>query len=96
VLSLYDSLLTISDNVIVRLNRIVAVAEITGCDAALDELAALEPELLADFLPFRAVRADLLRRSGRTSEARRDYDAALALKPGPAETAWLLRQRESV
>jgi RNA polymerase sigma-70 factor (ECF subfamily) len=96
VLSLYDSLLTISDNVIVRLNRVVAVAEVRGCDAALDELAALEPEPLSDFLPFRAVRADLLRRSGRTSEARRDYDAALALKPGPAETAWLLRQRESV
>ena len=94
VLELYNCLVTITDNPITRLNRIVALAEVHGCDAALKELTLLHSAALDDFLPFRAVRADLLRRVGRADEARIDYDAALVLQPGPAEKAWLLRQRE--
>jgi RNA polymerase sigma-70 factor (ECF subfamily) len=96
VLALYNSLVVISDNPITRLNRIVALAEVQGCKAALEELARLHSARLEDFLPFRAVRADLLRRTGRHEEARIDYDVALALGPTPAERLWLVRQRDSM
>jgi len=96
VLALYDSLVAISDNPITRLNRIVTLAEVRGYDRALEELENLRAASLEDFLPFRAVRADLLRRAGRAAEARIDYDAALALRPAPAEKAWLARRRSQI
>jgi RNA polymerase sigma-70 factor (ECF subfamily) len=96
VLTLYDSLIVIADNPITRLNRVVALAEVCGCDAGLDELAKLSSTALEEFLPFRVVRADLFRKAGRKAEARIDYDAALALQPAPAERVWLGRQREGL
>jgi RNA polymerase sigma-70 factor (ECF subfamily) len=96
VLGLYDLLLAQRDDVVVRLNRAVAVAEVEGVEPALREVEALNCTGLADFLPYQAVRADLLRRSGRLEEARGAYDAALALDPAPAERRWLLRQRGTV
>jgi RNA polymerase sigma-70 factor (ECF subfamily) len=96
ILALYDSLVALSDNPITRLNRIVALAEVRDCEAALRELEQLQSAALEDFLPFRAVRADLLRRAGRRPEAEADYDAALALQPAPAESLWLTRQRNEM
>lgn len=95
VLALYNALIAFGDDPITRLNRIVALAEVEGVDTALAELKRLDSKALADFLPYRAVRADLLRRSGRIEEAQAEYDAALALGPGPAEATWLTRQRDS-
>jgi RNA polymerase sigma-70 factor (ECF subfamily) len=96
VLALYDVLLTYRDDPIVRLNRAVALAEVVGVGDALREVEALRPAALDNFLPYHAVRADLLRRSGRNDQARAAYDAALALGPGPAERLWLERQRHSI
>jgi len=96
VLALYDSLVAISDNPITRLNRIVPLAEVRGYDRALEELENLRAASLEDFLPFHAVRADLLRRAGRAAEAQIEYDAALALRPAPAERAWLARRRSQM
>jgi len=96
VLVLYDSLVAISANPITRMNRIVPLAEVRGYDRALEELENLRAASLEDFLPFRAVRADLLRRAGRAAEARIEYDAALALRPAPAEKAWLARRRSQI
>jgi RNA polymerase sigma-70 factor (ECF subfamily) len=93
ILRLYDALLRQRGDTIVRLNRLVALAEVMGVPAALGELEALEagPALLR-FLPYQALRADLLRRAGRSEEAADAYRAALALGPGPAEMIWLRRQ----
>jgi RNA polymerase sigma-70 factor (ECF subfamily) len=100
VLGLYDALLAHRDNLVVRLNRAVAVAEVAGVVAALAELDALavahEGAALVQFAPYQAVRADLLRRAGRVAEARAAYDATLALDPGPAERRWLERRRASL
>jgi len=96
VLALYDRLLMHRDDAVVRLNRAVAVAEVLGVAAALEEVDALPADALADFLPYHAVLADLLRRAGRAEEARVSYAAALALGPAPAERIWLERQRQSV
>jgi RNA polymerase sigma-70 factor, ECF subfamily len=93
ILALYDQLLTVRDDAIVRLNRAVVLAEVRGVHAALAQIAALADESLADFLPYHAVRADLLCRAGRSDEARIAYDAALALVTTSAERLWLERQR---
>jgi RNA polymerase sigma-70 factor (ECF subfamily) len=95
VLALYDALIEIADDPIARLNRIVALAEVRGVDAALAELDRLQTDALETFLPYHAVRADLLRRAGECEDAAREYDAALALDPGEAEARWLITQRDS-
>ncbi len=94
VLELYDLLLQVRDDPVVRVNRTVALAEVSGAENALRELAALDAAGLGEFLPYQAVRADLLRRTGRSAEARQAYDAAIALVATAAERAWLERQRE--
>ena len=96
VLNLYDLLLVQRDDPVVRVNRTVALAEIAGVQAALDELDALDTKILSEYLPYHALRADLLLRSGRSEEARLAYEAALALNPTAAEQAWLQqRMRKS-
>ncbi len=89
---IYDALLLVRDDPIVRLNRAVAVAELDGAEVALAELDELDGARLAQFGPYHAVRADLLARSGRSDEAREAYEAVLALDPPPAERQWLTRR----
>jgi len=96
VLALYDALLTWRDDAVVRLNRAVAVAEVSGPAIALVEVDRLDSPAFRDFGPFHAVRADLLARLGRGGEATTAYDRALALGPGPAERLWLKRRRGEV
>lgn len=93
VLALYDAMLATRDDLVVRLNRAVALAEVAGPATALAEVDALAEARLEDFQPWHAVRADLLRRLGRTAESRAAYDAAIRLAPGPAERAWLAARR---
>ncbi|MCK9792360.1 RNA polymerase subunit sigma-24 [Isoptericola sp. 4D.3] len=89
ILARYDELLTLADTPVVRLNRAVAVAEVSGPRAGLDALA--EVALPGHRLP--AVRAELLRRAGDDDGARRAYDAALALCTNGAEHEHLRRRR---
>jgi RNA polymerase sigma-70 factor, ECF subfamily len=96
VLTLYNALLRLRDDPIVRLNRAVAVAEVVGLHVALDEVAALDAESPANFGPYHAVRAALLVRVGREGEARVAYDAVLSLAPPPAERLWLERRRAAL
>ncbi|SKF66715.1 RNA polymerase sigma factor, sigma-70 family [Mycobacteroides abscessus subsp. abscessus] len=48
---------------------------------------------LAGYHPFHATRADLLRRMGRSAEARSAYDRAIALSGNAGEQAYLTRRR---
>ncbi len=96
ILVMYDELLNVRDDPIVRLNRAVALAEVAGAAAGLAEVEALAAQPFQDFLPYHAVRADLLRRAGRRDEALRAYDAALALVTTSAERLWLERQRATL
>ena len=93
VLALYDVMLAARDDVVVRLNRAVAVAEVHGPAEALAELDGLAEPRLGDFQPWHAVRADLLRRLGRLDESRTAYDVAMRLAPGSAEREWLAERR---
>jgi RNA polymerase sigma-70 factor (ECF subfamily) len=45
---------------------------------------------------FHAIRADLLRRLGRTDEAVKAYDAAIALATNATERDFLLRGRQAL
>ncbi|MCA3254145.1 MAG: RNA polymerase sigma factor, partial [Alphaproteobacteria bacterium] len=96
VLALYDQLLRLRDDPIVRLNRAVALAEVAGPQAALASLDEIDPERMAGFQPWHAVRASLYARLGRHAEARAAYDAALVLTEAQAERAFLEARRAEV
>jgi RNA polymerase sigma-70 factor (ECF subfamily) len=76
IVQLYDQLLALGSHPVAALNRAVAVAEIEGPAAALSLVDALD---LTDFALFHAIRANLLRRLGRTDHAREAYRAAIGL-----------------
>jgi RNA polymerase sigma-70 factor (ECF subfamily) len=90
VLALYDQLSRIDPSPIVALNRAVAVAELDGPDVALSLVDRLP---LTGYHPWHAARADLLRRLGRSDEAKTEYDAAIAATQNSAESAYLSRKR---
>ncbi len=92
ILSLYDRLLQVRDDPIVRLNRAVALAEVEDAATALCEVEALASQSLQNFLPYHAVRADLFARIGRADAAQVAYRKALALEPSEAEARWLERK----
>lgn len=92
VLRLYDRLLEVRDDPFVRINRAVALAQVSGPEVALQELERLDREKLEDFAPYHAVRADLLARAGRSQDARQAYEAVLSLAPPPAEARWIRRR----
>lgn len=96
VLAAYDILVELRDDPVIRINRAVALAEVTGAKEALAELDGLDAEALSDFLPFHAARADLLARFGRLAEAIAAYDRALALSPAEAERRFLEQRREAL
>jgi RNA polymerase sigma-70 factor, ECF subfamily len=86
VLVLYDQLLAVAPTPVVALNRAVAVGEVEGPEAALALVDGLD---LEGYHVFHAVRADLLRRLGRTPEAARAYQAALARCENASERSFL-------
>jgi RNA polymerase sigma-70 factor, ECF subfamily len=86
ILQLYDQLLVVAPGPVVALNRAVAVAEVQGPEAALTLVDGLD---LDRYYLYHAIRADLLRRLGRTGEAARAYSGALALTGNAAERAYL-------
>jgi RNA polymerase sigma-70 factor (ECF subfamily) len=93
ILALYDQLLALQPTAVVALNRAVALAEVDGPRAALDEVDRLD---LEDFHLFHAVRADLLRRAGRDAEAAEAYAAALDRAENAAERDFLRRRRDGL
>ncbi|GAA2472868.1 RNA polymerase sigma factor [Streptomyces longisporus] len=90
---LYDQLLALAPSPVVALNRAVAVAETEGPRQALDAVEALD---LDGYHVFHAVRADLLRRLGRDTEAVRAYEAAIAHSESQAERTYLERRRQEL
>jgi RNA polymerase sigma-70 factor (ECF subfamily) len=90
ILQLYDQLMAMAPTPVVALNRAVAVAEIDGVNAALDQLEGLD---LDGYHLFHATRAELLRRNGRIEAADAAYGAALALVSNQAERRLLEERR---
>lgn len=95
ILALYDQLSSLDASPVVALNRAVAMAEVEGPEAALAIVDGLGATL-NEYHALHATRADLLRRSGRSEEARDAYDRAIRLSGNAAETAYLLRRRRQL
>ncbi|KAA0022149.1 RNA polymerase sigma factor [Antrihabitans cavernicola] len=91
VVALYDQLYAVTPTPVVALNRAVAVAELDGPNVA---LAIVDTLALDDYHAWHACRADLLRRLGRSAEARSAYDAAIGATENSAERAYLTRRRD--
>jgi len=93
VVALYDQLAALDPSPIVALNRAVALAELDGPEVALALVDRLD---LAGYHAYHATRADLLRRLGRSVQARTAYDRAIELAGNTAEVAYLTRRRDQL
>ena len=93
IVALYDAVAELAPSPVVELNRAVAVGMAFGAAAGLDLADALvdEPALKAYHL-LPAVRADLLRKLGRTDEARAEFERAASMTDNVPERE-LLRRR---
>ena len=84
IAALYGELVGLTGSPVVELNRAIAVAEAAGSEAGLTLVDRLD---LDGYQYFHSTRADLLRRLGRTDEARTEYERALSTvdegKPSP-------------
>ncbi|MFD9661152.1 RNA polymerase sigma factor [Rhodococcus sp. NPDC059968] len=90
IAALYTELARLAPSPVVDLNHAVAVAMADGIPAGLalvDEITASGRLDRYHLLP--ATRADLLRRDGRTAEAKAAYEQALKLAPTEAERRYL-------
>jgi RNA polymerase sigma-70 factor (ECF subfamily) len=89
IAALYGELSRLTDSPVVELSRAVAVAEEQGPEAGLDIAERLP---LEDYRYLHSTRGELLRRLGRTAEARDAYRRALALVQDDAERRFLERR----
>ncbi|HZO98426.1 MAG TPA: sigma-70 family RNA polymerase sigma factor [Gaiellaceae bacterium] len=89
VAALYGELARLTGSPVVELNRAVAIAEVEGPEAA---LAIVDALALDDYRYLHSTRADLLRRLGRTGEARAAYRRALELASAEPERRFLERR----
>jgi RNA polymerase sigma-70 factor (ECF subfamily) len=93
LLALYDELLKAWPSPVVALNRTVPLAMVHGPQAALAAVERLEHDArLSGYQYLPAIKADLLTRLGRSTEAAAAYSQALALTANEAERAFLARQ----
>jgi RNA polymerase sigma-70 factor (ECF subfamily) len=86
IAALYDELAAVTRSPVVELNRAVAIGEASGPQDALELVDRLE---LDGYHYFHATRADLLRRLGRTEDARAAYERALELAHAESERRFL-------
>ena len=93
ILALHDQLLAIAPSPVVQLNRAVVVAEVEGAQKALE---LIEPLALDQYHLFHAVRAELLRRLGRDTEAAAAYLAAIERSDNAREKAFLQTRYDAI
>ena len=95
IVLLYDSLIRIDGNPVIRLNRAVALAEAGFVEPALHELALIQPEL-ADYQPFYAARADLLVKANQMEEAIVAFDAAIKMASNDVDRTFLQNRKATI
>ena len=97
LLALYDQLLALAPSPVVALNRAIAQSMVDGPEAALASLDELSGgAALKNYRLLPAVRADFLRRLGRTAEAAACYEEALTYPCTEPERRFLLRRIEGL
>jgi RNA polymerase sigma-70 factor (ECF subfamily) len=96
MLQIYDALFAITGSPVVAINRALAVAEVRGAEAGLEDLPDAKADArLAGYQPYWAARAELLTRAGAQSEAHHAYDLAVGLERDPAIRSFLERRRST-
>jgi RNA polymerase sigma-70 factor (ECF subfamily) len=97
IAALYERLLEVTANPLVKLNHAVAVGMATGPEDGLALVGRLEASgELRDYHLLHATRADFLRRLGRNSEAADAYREALTLARTEAERRYLTKRLHEV
>jgi predicted RNA polymerase sigma factor len=94
VLRLYDGLLALTGSPVVAVNRALAVGELHGPRAALEVLPHANDKHLAEYQPYWAARAELLRRAGEAQEARQALEIAIGLAGDAAVRRYLEGRRQ--
>lgn len=96
ILSLYDQMQALGFSPVSALNRVVAVSEVSGPEAALRELDDLARSpahgALTSYYLFYSVRGDLKMKLGHAHEARKQFQQGLALTTSSVEQAFLRKQ----
>lgn len=93
IVALYDAVAQLAPSPVVELNRAVAVGMAFGPAAGLDLVDALVPEpSLKAYHLLPAVRGDLLRKLGRSDEARVEFERGASLTQNVRERELLLRR----
>jgi RNA polymerase sigma-70 factor, ECF subfamily len=94
IAALYGELARLTDSPVVELNRAVAVSEADGPEAGLDLADRLTG--LDEYRYLHSSRAEMLRRLGRTGEAREAYGRAIALANEDAERRLFQRRLDEL
>lgn len=89
----YEQLIRISPTLGTRTGSAAAIAEANGAAAGLAVLDAIAGEDVSGYQPYWAVRAHLLQRLEKKTEASEAYDRAIGLAEDPAVREFLLQKR---
>jgi RNA polymerase sigma-70 factor (ECF subfamily) len=89
----YEQLLRISPALGTRVGYAAALAEAHGPAAGLSVLESVDRDSVEVYQPYWAVRAHLLQKLGKTTEASDAYDRAIGLAEDPAVREFLLEKR---
>jgi predicted RNA polymerase sigma factor len=89
----YEQLIRISPTLGTRTGYAAAVSEANGPKAGLAVLDGIALDDVSGYQPYWAVRAHLLQRLGKTTEALDAYDRAIGLAEDPAVRQFLLQKR---
>jgi predicted RNA polymerase sigma factor len=90
----YEQLLRLSPTLGAQVGHAAAVGEANGSEAGLRLLDSIDPAAISVYQPYWAVRAHLLQRLGRSSDASEAFDRAMGLTEDPAIRHFLLQKRQ--
>jgi RNA polymerase sigma-70 factor (ECF subfamily) len=93
IVMFYEQLLRISPTLGTRTGYAAAVGEAKGPQAGLAVLDRIDPDDVSAYQPYWAVRAHLLKKLGKTSEAQEAFDLAIGLAEDSAVRQFLLQRR---
>jgi RNA polymerase sigma-70 factor (ECF subfamily) len=97
IVKLYDVLFALTGSPVVAVNRVLAIAETEGPQLALTKLDKIATDSrLAEYQPYWAVRAELLMKLKKGSEAREAYQIAIGLERDPAVRRFLQRRQAAL
>jgi predicted RNA polymerase sigma factor len=93
IVRFYEQLIRISPTLGTQTGYAAAIAEANGPKAGLAVLDAIDSRAISAYQPYWAVRAHLLQRLGKASEAMAAFDRAIGLAEDPAVREFLLQRR---